>query len=70
MRPLTRDHLTLVVQKLKNLPPEGLAEVEDFINFVSSRVHSRALTALSMATSEPVLARIWDNAEDAAYDGS
>lgn len=64
----TNDHMALVVEKLKTLPPERLVEVEDFIDFVSSRARSRSLAALALATSEPALARIWDNAEDAAYD--
>ena len=57
-----------VIQKLKALPPEQRAEVEDFIDFVSQRSRERAFTAVALATSEPILAKIWNNNEDTAYD--
>lgn len=57
-----------LLEKLKALPPDRLAEVEDFIDFVCTRAQDRALTALALAASEPALARLWNNAEDAAYD--
>ena len=57
-----------VIQKLKALPPEQRAEVEDFIDFVSQRSRERTFTAVALATSEPILAKIWNNNEDTAYD--
>ncbi len=57
-----------LVDKLKELPPERLAEVEDFIDFLSQRIHDRALTQAAMSISEPALENIWDNDEDAVYD--
>lgn len=51
------------MEKIRNLPPEQLGEVEDFVDFVRMR-HLREVTALS----EPVFASIWDNSEDAEYD--
>lgn len=62
------DPMDNVVEKLKDLSPERLAEVEDFIDFVSRRAQDRALTASAMAISEPALEKVWDNDEDAAYD--
>lgn len=57
-----------VVEKLKELPPDRLAEVEDFIDFVSRRARDRALTRATMAISEPALEKVWNNDEDAVYD--
>jgi len=57
-----------LVDKLKELPPERLAEVEDFIDFLSQRVHDRALTQAAMSISESALEKVWDNDEDAVYD--
>jgi len=57
-----------VVKKLKELPPDRLAEVEDFIDFLSRRSQYRALTIAAMTISEPSLEGLWDNDQDAAYD--
>lgn len=56
------------LMKLRALPPERVAEVEDFLDFVISRAEDRAITARSMAVSEGLLQAIWDNPDDAAYD--
>ncbi len=57
-----------VADKLKQLSPQRLAEVEDFIDFVAEREHERALVRAAQAASEPTLAAIWDNDADAVYD--
>ena len=57
-----------VVQKLQTLSTERLAEVEDFIDFLSHRDSERQLTQMAMAVSEPVLSAVWDNPADAEYD--
>lgn len=56
------------VAKLKQLPSERLAEVEDFIDFISQRESGRTITQVAKAISEPVLNNVWDNDADAAYD--
>ncbi len=53
--------------KLKRLPPDRLAQVEDFVDFIAER-DDRDLTAAAARLSEASLARIWDYAEDAGYD--
>ncbi|MDZ7792009.1 MAG: hypothetical protein U5L08_16215 [Xanthomonadales bacterium] len=65
---MATDEIQPVVDKLKELPPERLAEVEDFIDFLSQRIHDRALTRAAMSISEPALEKVWDNDEDAVYD--
>jgi len=63
----TRDPHTLI-EKLKSLPPERVAEVEDFVDFLRTRDEERALVRAASKASEPALAKIWDNDDDAAYD--
>ncbi|WP_376694080.1 DUF2281 domain-containing protein [Wenzhouxiangella sp. EGI_FJ10409] len=62
------DEIQPLIDKLKELPPERVAEVEDFIDFLSQRAQDRALTQAAMSVSEPALEKIWDNDEDAVYD--
>jgi len=57
-----------LIAKLKQLPPQRVAEVEDFIDFLRTRDAGRALSRAAAKTAEPAFARIWDNDADAAYD--
>lgn len=57
-----------VVEKLRALSPERVTEVEDFIDFLKQRDEDRQLTRAAMRATEPVLEKIWDNADDAGYD--
>jgi hypothetical protein len=57
-----------LLEKLKQLPPQRLAEVEDFIDFLRSREDDRALALTAAKAAEPAFAKAWDNDEDAAYD--
>ncbi|HEX9672860.1 MAG TPA: hypothetical protein VGA12_05415 [Burkholderiales bacterium] len=63
----TRDPHT-IIEKLKNLPPERVAEVEDFVDFLRTRDGQRAGVRAAARAAEPAFAKIWDNEEDAAYD--
>jgi hypothetical protein len=63
----TRDPLSLIA-KLKNLPPERVAEVEDFVDFLRTRDEERSLESAATRAAEPAFAKIWDNDADAAYD--
>jgi len=54
--------------KIRALPPDNVAEVEDFVDFLTRRGDNRELTRAAMGLSEDVLRRVWDNPEDAAYD--
>jgi hypothetical protein len=57
-----------LIQKLRELPPERLAEVEDFVDFLRQRVDDRRLTQAATRLSEASFQKIWDNDEDAVYD--
>lgn len=54
----------VILEKLKSLPPEHVAEVEDFVDFLRARNEGRAAARIA----EPAFKRVWENEDDAAYD--
>jgi len=57
-----------LMQRIQALPPERIAEVEDFVAFIAGREQERALTRAAAAASAPAFAAVWDNPDDDAYD--
>ena len=57
-----------ILEKLKSLPPERVAEVEDFGDFLRVRAEEQVLLKSATRASEPAFKKIWDNPEDADYD--
>lgn len=57
-----------VIEKLRQLPPQRLAEVEDFVDFLRAREDDVQLTQASATTSEAAFIAVWSNDDDAAYD--
>ncbi|MBI5450740.1 MAG: toxin-antitoxin system, antitoxin component, Xre family protein [Gammaproteobacteria bacterium] len=57
-----------LLEKLGELAPERVAEVEDFIDFLKSRDQDRQLTQVAMQTAERSFTGVWDNPDDAVYD--
>jgi hypothetical protein len=58
----------VLFDKIKQLPPQRMAEVEDFVDFLRGREAEQRLTHAAAKASEASFARVWDNDEDAAYD--
>ena len=58
----------ILFDKIKQLPPQRLAEVEDFVDFLRGRETEQRLTHAAAKASEASFAQVWDNDEDAAYD--
>jgi erythromycin esterase-like protein len=58
----------ILIEKLKGLPPQRRAEVEDFVDFLRSRETDRHVTRAAAQTSEPSFKAVWDNPDDAEYD--
>jgi hypothetical protein len=56
-----------LIQKIKELPPDKIAEVVDFVDFLAHR-DDQALIQVASKTSEPAFAKVWNNADDAEYD--
>lgn len=65
---IERNHLRELIDKLEGLPPERVAEVEDFIDFLQQRDRDDRLVRTAMAAAEPSLRKVWDNPDDAIYD--
>jgi hypothetical protein len=57
-----------LIEKINQLPPQRVAEVEDFVDFLRARIDEERLTRAAAWVSEPSLAAVWDNDEDAVYD--
>ena len=57
-----------LIEKIKLLPAQRLAEVEDFVDFLRTRDDERRLTQAAARTSEASFAAVWENDDDAAYD--
>ena len=65
---LVRSPQRAILLKMRDLPPEKVAEVEDFVDFLRQRQEDRRLTYAASKMSEKALARVWSNSADAAYD--
>ena len=58
----------LLLEKIKTLTPQRVAEVEDFVDFLRSREDEQCLTRAATRVSEASFAQAWNNDDDAAYD--
>ncbi|HXZ68785.1 MAG TPA: toxin-antitoxin system, antitoxin component, Xre family protein [Alphaproteobacteria bacterium] len=57
-----------LIEKIKALSAERLAEVEDFIDFIVSRDKEGALVRAAGQASADSFAAVWSNPEDDVYD--
>ena len=57
-----------LIEKIRMLPPERVAEVEDFVDFLRERDEDRLLVRAAARLSEGAFQKVWDNPDDAAYD--
>jgi formate dehydrogenase maturation protein FdhE len=57
----------VLTRKIRRLPPDKLAEVEDFVDFLEQR-EDRRLTQAASKLFEKSFSKVWDNPDDAAYD--
>ena len=57
-----------LLEKIRDLPPERAAEVEDFIDFLRQRDQDRRLARAVTKLSEAAFIKVWDNSDDADYD--
>lgn len=66
---MTKVHEQVILEKLRSLPPEQVAEVEDFVDFLAHRqTEERSLTQAAGQLAATAFARVWDNPDDADYD--
>ena len=57
-----------LIEKIRQLPPQRWAEVEDFVDFLRARDDAQRLTSDFAQAGEASFAAVWDNDEDAVYD--
>lgn len=57
-----------LLEKLRSLPPDKLAEVEDFVDFLRQRNDDRKAAHAVTKLSENAFREVWDNPDDADYD--
>jgi hypothetical protein len=57
-----------LVEKIRSLPADKLAEVEDFVDFLRQREEERRLVRAVTGASEAAFPQVWDNPDDAEYD--
>ncbi len=58
-----------LLKKIRELPEDKVAEVEDFVDFLRQRALDSKLTAAAAELSIEAFRRIRDNPDDADYDG-
>ena len=57
-----------LLKKIKSLPPDKFAEVEDFVDFLRQRRDDRRLADAVTKLSENAFRKVWDHPDDADYD--
>jgi hypothetical protein len=57
-----------LLQKIRSLPADKIAEIEDFVDFVRYKNEDLQLIRAAAKLSGAALQRIWDNSEDDTYD--
>ena len=57
-----------LLQKIRSLPEDKIAEIEDFVDFVRYKNDDLQLSRAAAKLSKASFKRIWDNPEDDAYD--
>jgi hypothetical protein len=57
-----------LVLKMRSLPKEKAAEVQDFVGFLSERLSRKQFMGEIYQLAEPSLRKVWDNPADAKYD--
>lgn len=67
-QPNRTDDDEALLAKIRALPPERAAEVEDFVDFLRLRDEEQRLTAAATKLPEAAFAKVWENPDDADYD--
>lgn len=64
----TSDQEKIIIQKIRMLSPVKVAEVVDFVDFISLRDRDSRLLKAGNKLAERAFEKVWDNVEDDAYD--
>jgi len=64
----TSDQEKIIIQKIRTLSPDKVAEVVDFVDFISQKDRDSRLLKAGSKLAEEVFEKVWDNTEDDVYD--
>ena len=65
---LTSNQENFLIRKIRSLTPEKIAEVVDFVDFLSQKDQDHRIVQAANKLAEDAFNKIWDNTEDEAYD--
>jgi hypothetical protein len=57
-----------LLDKIRALPDDKIAEVIDFVEFLQLKSDEHRLKTATAALSEQAFQKVWDNPDDAEYD--
>jgi hypothetical protein len=57
-----------LVEKIRDLLADKIAEVADFVDFLRHRIEENRLASAVTRLSEQAFAGVWDTLDDAVYD--
>ncbi len=64
----TSDQEKIILQKIRTLSPDKVAEVVDFVDFISQKDRDSRLLKAGSKLAEEVFEKVWNNTEDEVYD--
>jgi hypothetical protein len=64
----TNNQEIMLIQKIRSLAPDKIVEVVDFVDFLSQKDQNRRMVLAANKMAEEAFNKVWDNAEDEAYD--
>ncbi len=64
----TSDQEKIILQKIRTLSPDKVAEVVDFVDFISQKDRDSRLLKAGNKLAEEVFEKVWNNTEDEVYD--
>jgi hypothetical protein len=53
-----------ILSKIRMLPPDKIAEVADFVDFISQKTNDQILVQAAGKLAEKSFKEVWDNTED------
>jgi hypothetical protein len=64
----TRQQEKVLIEKIRTLSPDKLAQVEDFVDFLSQKNRDLRLLQAGNKLAEDAFRKVWNNPEDEEYD--
>ncbi len=64
----TSEQERIIIEKIRTLSPDKVAQVVDFVDFISLKDRDRRLIRAGNKLAEDAFKKIWDNTEDDVYD--